>query len=67
MELGDLLFACVHAARLMHVDAEGALHRATEKFISRFCAMENAILQAGKCFQGLTLSEMDVYWKSSKQ
>ena len=67
MEVGDLLFACVHAARLAGVDPEGALHRATEKFISRFCAMENAILQAGKCFQGLTLSEMDVYWKGSKQ
>ena len=67
MEVGDLLFACVHAARLAGVDAEGALHRATEKFISRFCAMENAILRDGKCFQGLTLSEMDVYWKGSKQ
>ena len=67
MEVGDLFFACVNAARLAGVDAEGALQKATEKFISRFVAMEKAILQDGKCFQGLTLSEMDVYWESSKQ
>ena len=66
-EIGDLLFACVHAARLCGVDSDTALRKATEKFISRFCSMENAILQDGKCFQGLTLSEMDVYWKGSKQ
>ena len=66
-EIGDLLFACVNAARLSGVDPEEALQKATEKFISRFCAMEKAILQAGKRFEDLTLSEMDVYWKGSKQ
>lgn len=67
MEIGDLFFACVNAARLAGVDADTALAKATEKFISRFCAMENAILHDGKRFEGLTLSEMDVYWESSKQ
>ena len=66
-ELGDLFFACVSAARLAGVDAEGALQKATETFISRFSSMENAILQAGKRFQDLTLSEMDVYWEGSKK
>ena len=66
-EIGDLLFACVNAARLSGVDPEEALQKATEKFISCFCAMEKAILQAGKRFEDLTLSEMDVYWKGSKQ
>ena len=66
-EIGDLLFACVSAARLKGIDSDRALSKATEKFISRFCAMENAILQAGKCWKGLTISEMDVYWKGSKQ
>lgn len=66
-EIGDLLFACVSAARLGDIDSDEALSKATEKFISRFCRMENAILQAGKCWEGLTLSEMDVYWKGSKQ
>ena len=66
MEIGDLLFACVNAARLSGVDAEGALQRATEKFIRRFEAMENNIFRDGKRFEDLTLSEMDVYWKGSK-
>ena len=67
MELGDLFFACVNVARLAGVDAEGALQKATEKFISRFFVMENAILGDGKRFEDLTLSEMDVYWERSKQ
>lgn len=64
---GDLLFACVAAARKAGVEAECALQKATEKFISRFSAMENAILQAGKRIQDLTLSEMDVYWKGNRK
>ena len=67
MEVGDLFFACVNAARLAGVDAGGALQKATEKFISRFSSMENAILRAGKCFQDLTISEMDVYWERNKK
>lgn len=66
-EVGDLFFACVNAARLAGVDAETALQRATEKFVTRFTAMENAILRDGKRMEGLTLSEMDVYWEGSKQ
>ena len=67
MELGDLFFACVNVARLCGVEAEIALQQATEKFVRRFTAMENAILQDGKRFEGLTLAEMDVYWEGSKQ
>ncbi len=66
-ELGDLFFSCVNVSRLCGIEAEGALQRATEKFIRRFTAMENAILREGKSLKDLTLSEMDVYWNSSKQ
>lgn len=66
-ELGDLFFSCVNVSRLCGVEAETALQRATEKFVNRFTAMENAILRDGKCLKDLTLSEMDVYWNSSKQ
>ena len=66
-EVGDLLFSCVSAARLAGIDAESALHKATEKFIFRFSSVENEILQAGKRFQDLTLSEMVVYWERSKK
>ena len=39
-ELGDLLFAVVNAARHLNIDPEQALNRASDKFISRFAAME---------------------------
>ena len=63
--LPKAMIPCV--AALSGIDAESALQKATEKFISRFSSMENAILQAGKRFQDLTLSEMDVYWEGSKK
>lgn len=66
-ELGDLFFACVNVSRLCGEEAECVLAKATDKFIQRFTAMENAILRDGKCLEGLTLSEMDVYWEGSKQ
>lgn len=65
-ELGDLLFSCVNVTRLCGLDAEELLKNATEKFISRFTAMENLIISAGKSLEGLTLSEMDVYWNQVK-
>ena len=65
-ELGDLLFSCVNVARMSGVDPESALQSATEKFISRFSVMENAIKSDGKALKGLTLSEMDVYWNKAK-
>ena len=65
-ELGDLLFSCVNVTRLCGLDAEELLKNATDKFISRFTAMENLIISAGKSLEGLTLSEMDVYWNQVK-
>lgn len=65
-ELGDLLFSCVNVARLCGKDPEEALTWATEKFIRRFTAMENLIISDGKSLEGLTLSEMDVYWNQVK-
>lgn len=66
-ELGDLLFACVNAARLCGKDPEQTLHQATEKFIRRFAAMEKRIISDGKSLEALTLAEMDVYWNQVKQ
>ncbi len=66
-ELGDLFFAAVNVCRLCKKDPDIALHFATNKFIRRFRQMENAIKTAGKCFEDLTLSEMDVYWNAGKR
>jgi len=65
-ELGDLLFSCVNVTRLCGLDAEELLKNATEKFVTRFTAMENLINSAGKSLEGLTLREMDVYWNQVK-
>ena len=67
MELGDLLFSVVNVCRLAGKNPDIALFASTNKFISRFRAMENAIKKSGKCLEDLTLSEMDVYWNTGKR
>ena len=67
MELGDLLFAAVNVCRLCGKDPDIALTSSTDKFIRRFRNMENAIKTDGKSLEGLTLSEMDVYWNAGKR
>ncbi len=66
-EIGDLLFACVCAARRAGVECETALMAATEKFIARFARMEERIKKDNKELKSLTLQEIAVYWKGSRQ
>lgn len=66
-ELGDVIFSVVNVCRLCGKNPDIALFSATNKFISRFDAMENRIKMEGKCVEDLTLSEMDVYWDAEKQ
>ena len=66
-ELGDLLFACVNVARLLHLNAELALQAATDKFAARFQRLESAILRDGLRFSELNLEQMDAYWDSIKK
>jgi MazG family protein len=42
-ELGDLLFALVNLSRHLHIDAEGALRRASDKFTRRFEHVEKRV------------------------
>ena len=65
--MGDLLFSVVNVCRLAGKNPDIALFASTNKFISRFRAMENAIKKSGKCLEDLTLSEMDVYWNTGKR
>ena len=67
MELGDLFFAAVNVCRLCGKDPDIALTSSTNKFINRFRKMESEIKRAGKSLEGLTLSEMDVYWNAGKR
>lgn len=66
-EMGDLLLSVVSLARKLHVNAELALTAATDKFITRFSAVEEAINAEGKRFEELSDAELDVFWKNAKK
>jgi len=66
-EMGDLLFTCVNLSRHLNIDAEAALRRASQKFESRFRAMESRCEQAGQVFEDLDTNEMEVLWHQAKQ
>lgn len=65
-EVGDLLFAAVNVARLLKRDPEAMLHKATEKFMARFAAMEALILAERGSLAGMSLPELDAYWDAIK-
>jgi MazG family protein len=72
-ELGDLLFAVVNLSRHLHVDAEGALRRATDKFVARFGYVEKRVRaehggwgEAGGGERHLPLEVLDGYWEEAK-
>lgn len=65
-EIGDLLLAVVNLARKLGVDAENALLDSTQRFISRFEHVEDALIDRGKTPQTSTLEEMDSLWNDAK-
>jgi nucleoside triphosphate diphosphatase len=66
-EIGDLLFAVVNLARKCKIDAESALHRATEKFVSRFNRLEDELKKRGKQLGEVDLAELDAIWDQIKR
>lgn len=66
-ELGDLLFALVNFARHLNIDAEIALNKANNKFISRFTKLERQLEHKNKKLTNCTLAEMDEIWEQIKQ
>jgi tetrapyrrole methylase family protein/MazG family protein len=65
-EFGDLLFALVNYARFINVNPEMALRKATEKFITRFHAVESELKKRGKRIEDSSLREMDEIWNERK-
>lgn len=65
-ELGDLLFSCANMARKLDVDAEQLLYNASEKFLNRFEAVENAVRQDGLDMPTLSIDALDEYWANVK-
>src|SRR5437867_723333 len=65
-EIGDLLFAAVNLARKCDIDAEEALQRATNKFVTRFNRLEDELRARGKKLGEVDLAEMDEIWNEIK-
>ena len=65
-ELGDLLLTVTSLARKLGVKSEEALFHATNKFIDRFERVENAVIEAGKDMETLTMTELDAIWDGIK-
>lgn len=65
-ELGDLLFAAVNVARLLHLDPEETLTLASEKFLRRFAAMESLAKEEGRSLEGMPLGDQEMLWQAVK-
>jgi tetrapyrrole methylase family protein/MazG family protein len=66
-ELGDVLFAAVNVARFLHVEPETALNHTNNKFVGRFCFIENRLAQQKKSWQDMTIKQLDLIWEEAKQ
>lgn len=66
-EIGDLLFSVVNLARTLKVDGETALQRATDKFATRFRAVETLARERDIALEKLNLAELDVLWDEVKR
>lgn len=63
-ELGDMLFIAANLAQLLEVDPEDALHRACDKFDTRFRRMEEAL---DKPLPDCSGEELAARWKAAKE
>jgi len=66
-EYGDLLFTMANIGRFLGIDPEGALRKATERFIKRFKFMEEEIEKQKKEMQSLSAKEWDDLWNNAKR
>ncbi|PKH51640.1 nucleoside triphosphate pyrophosphohydrolase [Tenacibaculum sp. Bg11-29] len=66
-EFGDVLFSLINYARFIKVNPENALEKTNKKFINRFQYLEKAAKKEGKELSDMTLGEMDIHWKNSKE
>ena len=66
-EIGDLLFSVANLARKCKVSAEEALTRATDKFIARFSAVEQAAAASGHKIEDLDAENLDILWQKLKK
>ncbi len=66
-EIGDLLLSVASLARLVGVDAERALGKATDKFITRFSAVEREVMSRGMEMCDADAATLDEIWENLKK
>lgn len=67
LELGDVLFVAVNAARFMGVDPEEALSATNRKFVDRFQYIEQKLREQGRRPEESSVDEMETYWQEAKK
>ncbi len=65
-EMGDLLLTLTSLCRKLHIDPEVALNRATDKFIARFAAVEEAVLKNQGVMDEMSSEELNRIWDEIK-
>ncbi len=67
MELGDILFTLVNAARFADIHPETALAGATAKFEGRFRLMENELKKNNIKLASLSSDKKEIFWSRAKK
>jgi ATP diphosphatase len=65
-EVGDLLFSVVNLSRHLRIDPERALRRSSDRFVSRFNAVERAVLETGGDWSAFDQDALDALWERAK-
>ena len=65
-EVGDLLFATVNVARLLHVDPELALREASRRFERRVITAAELAATEGADWTALDLPAQETYYQRAK-
>ncbi len=66
VEFGDILFTIVNYSRFIGANPEDSLRKSTNKFMTRFKAVEELVGQSGKSWQEHTAEELDALWEQVK-
>lgn len=66
-ECGDLLFSAVNVVRMLGIEPETALQKATDKFIKRFGAVEKLAAEQGINMSQSDMQTLDMLWNTAKK
>ncbi len=65
-EAGDVLFSVVNVMRISGIDAEDALRKTIDKFITRFKYIEKESKQQNRSLKEMSIQEMEELWQKAK-